>query len=62
MSNDYNENKLRCIVEQLKQEKRTKEILDNTLLSDGRKEQIIDKRKAEVRRNFGLSMDKNIKI
>jgi hypothetical protein len=55
------ENKLRCMVSQLKQEKETRELLDNTLLSQSRKEQIIETRKAFVRREFGLSMD-DIKI
>ena len=48
--------------DQLKQEKETKKLLDNTLLSESRKEQIIEKRKADVRRRFGLSMDDDIKI
>jgi hypothetical protein len=51
-----NENKLRCVVAQLKQEKETKKLLDNTFLSESRKEQIVEKRKADVRRRFGLSM------
>jgi len=59
---ETNENKLRCVVTQLKQEKETKKLLDNTLLSESRKEQIIEKRKADVRRRFGLSMDDDIKI
>lgn len=57
-----NENKLRCVVAQLKQEKETRDLLDNTLLSEGRKEQIVEKRKADVRRRFGMSMDDDIKI
>ena len=59
---ETNENKLKCVVTQLKQEKETKKLLDNTLLSESRKEQIIEKRKADVRRRFGLSMDDDIKI
>jgi len=59
---ETNENKLRCVVTQLKQEKETKKLLDNTLLSESRKEQIIEKCKADVRRRFGLSMDDDIKI
>ena len=59
---EINENKLKCVVTQLKQEKETKKLLDNTLLSESRKEQIIEKRKADVRRRFGLSMDDDIKI
>ena len=57
-----NENKFRCVVTQLKQEKETRDLLDNTLLSESRKEQIIEKRKADVRRRFGMSMNSDIKI
>jgi hypothetical protein len=59
---ETNENKLRCVVAQFKQEKETKQLLDDTYLSEGRKEQIIEKRKADVRRRYGLSMDDDIKI
>jgi len=56
------ENKLSCVIAQIKQEKETNKILEDSLLSDSRKEQIIEKRKADIRRNFGLSMFDDVKI
>ena len=56
------ENELRCVVTQIKKERKTRVLLDNTFLSEGRKEQIVEKRKAQVRRQYGCSMDSSLKI
>ena len=57
-----NERKLKCVVAQIRQEKETRGLLDNSHISESRKEQIVEKRKADVRRRYGLSMDDDIKI
>ena len=54
--------RLECVVAQLKQERETAKILENLNLNDGRKEQILEKRRADVRARYGLSMDDSIKI
>ena len=56
------QNQINCIVSQIKQERETSKLLEDSYLSEGRKEQIIEKRKAEVRRRYGMSMDDNIRI
>tara|TARA_R110000772_G_scaffold20466_5_gene56964 strand:- start:117572 stop:117751 length:180 start_codon:yes stop_codon:yes gene_type:complete len=56
------QNQINCITAQLRQERETRNKLSDSSLCDGRKEQIIEKRKSEVRRRHGLSMDDNIKI
>ena len=56
------QNQINCIVAQLRAEREARNTLSDTYLSEGRKEQIIEKRKAQERRNFGLSLDDNIRI
>ena len=51
--------KIDCLIAQMRQEKETRLLLNN--MSDGRTEQIVEKRKAEVRARYGLSMDDSMK-
>ena len=55
-------NELDCVISQFKQEMETRQLLQDTNLCRGRVEQIVEKRKAEVRREYGQSMNDNIKI
>jgi len=55
-------NELRCVVAQIKADRKTRETLRYSGLSDGRKEQIIEKRKAQERRIYGCSMDDSLKV
>lgn len=60
--NEYLQNQINCLAAQLRAEKETRKTLDSLNLSEGRKEQIIENRKAEERRRFGLTLDDNIRI
>lgn len=59
---NYLQNQINCITAQLRAECDTRNTLNDTFLSEGRKDQIIEKRKAQERRNHGLSLDDNIRI
>ena len=59
---NYLQNQINCITAQLRAERDTRNTLNDTFLSEGRKDQIIEKRKAQERRNHGLSLDDNIRI
>ncbi len=54
--------RLDCLIAQLQQETKTRNILSAMNASDGRAEQMVEKRKAEIRSRYGLSMDDSIKI
>jgi hypothetical protein len=57
------DDRLECVLDQIRQEKESRELLDsNPYMCEGRKEQIIEKRKAQIRRQYGYSMDKNMRI
>ena len=56
------EKKLMCVVDQLRQERETIKTLEGLNLNDGRKDQIIEKRLAQVRRNHGMTLDDSIRI
>lgn len=53
---------IRCVVSQIKAERETRQRLSDTNLSEGRKEQIVEKRKAQERRKYGMSMDDGLKV
>ena len=55
------EQKLNCLIEQIKQERETRKTLEGLNLTEARKEQIIGNRLGEVRRKYGseMCMDKS---
>ena len=55
-------NELRCVVAQIRQERETRETLKDSYLSEGRKKQIIENSKGQIRRRYGVSMDDSLKV
>jgi hypothetical protein len=55
-------NELDCIIRQLKQEIETRQFLSDTNLCQGRIDQIVEKRKSEIRRRCDQSMNDDVKI
>ena len=60
------QNQINCIAAQLRAERETRQLLNDmpfhSTLSESRKEQIVEQRKAQERRRFGLTLDDNIRI
>ena len=55
-------NELRCVVAQIRAERETRESLSALSMTDGRKEQIVERRKGEARRRYGCSMDDSLRV
>lgn len=53
---------IRCVVKQIRAERETRNLLSDSHMPESRKEQIIEKRKGEVRRRYGCSMDDSLRV